>query len=159
MTTPLSDSTLAIAQRFFEILDLNKATLGIQDVWFGDQDNVPRTPSVCVEPGVKRRELQGIPDMTLNTIDTFFLVYHSPVGETQQARRDTIQFAEGIERYLHINHLNLFAADGSQLTIHGFCSDMDPGYAYKGSTSPGRGTLYNAVQITWTSTTKTRLRE
>ncbi len=151
MTTPLSDSTLEIADRFYVILDDAKGSLNLADVFFGDQDMVPRTPALCVEPGVKRRELQGVPDTTLNLIDTFFLIYHSPIIESQQARRDTIAFAEAIETYLHLNHLRLFSSGGDQLTIHGHCSDLDPGFAYKDKTK------YNAVQMTWTSTTKTRL--
>ncbi len=152
MTYPLTDSTLVVAQRFFEILDLQKATLGLQDVWFGDQNALPHTPSVCVEPGVKRRDLQGVPDMTLVDIDTYFLLYHSPIISSQVSRREAVAFAEGIESYLHKNHLRLFAADGTtQLTIHGFCTDLDPGIAFKNNTK------YHAVQITWTSRTKTSL--
>lgn len=152
MTQPLTDSTLVVANRFYDILDASKATLGIADVWFGDQTNVPRTPTLCVEPGVKQRELHSAQNMTLNNIDTFFLIYHSTLNTTQQvSRRDVVEFAEAIETFLHTNHLRLFSAGGEQLTIHGFCTDMDPGFAYK------EKTLYNAVRMTWTSMSKTRL--
>lgn len=149
----LSDSTLEIAERWFEILDEIKEAFHIKDVWFGDQELLPRTPCIAVEPGTERRELAGIPDMTQMRIDTTFFVYHSVVGmEQQQARRDSIKFAENIKHYLHVNHIRLFSKDATrQLTIHGFCTDFDPGYSYK------QRTLYNAVQMTWTSLTKTSL--
>jgi hypothetical protein len=156
MTSPysqLTGSTLELAERFYEILDLAKAELGIADVWFGDQNIVPRVPAVCVEPGVERRELQGVPDMVLMRIDTGISLYHSKVDRTQQvARRECVLFAENIKRFLHVNHLRIFSADGTrQMTIHGFCTELDPGYAFM------QGSRYNAVQMVWTSTTKESL--
>lgn len=149
----LSDSTLEVANRFVEILEAAKAELGITDVWFGDQILVPRTPALCVEPGQLRRQLEGVPDMARNTIETGFYLYHSKVDKTQQqARRDSVMFAERVVNYLHVNHLRLFSKDGlQQLTIHGYCTELDPGYTYR------QGTLYNAVQMIWQSTSKTSL--
>jgi hypothetical protein len=152
MTQPLTDSTLVIADRFYTILNANKVSLGLEDVWFGDQDLLPRTPALCVEPGVKRRELSAAQNMTLNTIDTHFLLYYSEIVEIQQQRRATVAFAEAIETFLHQNHQTLLAVGGQQLTIHGLCTDMDPGYAVK------KDRYFSAVIITWTSTTKTRLK-
>lgn len=149
----LSASTRVIARRWQAILDANKVALGIQDVFFGDQLMVPHTPAICVEPGRKRRNLEGVPDMTRMEIDTTFYVYHSKVdSEKQQARDDCIKFAEDVEDYLHVNHLRLFDLAGTQqLTIHSYCTDFDPGYSFK------RNTWYHAVQMTWTNLTKVSL--
>jgi hypothetical protein len=149
----LSDSTLEVALRFHEILDLAKAELGLKDVWFGDQTLLPRTPCVTIEPGRERRALQGVPDMTLMEIDTGIILYHSKVSnEQQQARIDCNDVAQRIKNYLHVNHIRLYSKDGTrQLTIHGFCTELDPGYAAR------PGTLYNAVSMVWTNTTKTSL--
>lgn len=151
----LSNSTLVIAKRYQEILTAAKVTLGLQDVWFGDQSIVPRTPAVCIEPGLKRRNFDGVPDMTMMNIDTIILLYHSQVivnGGQQQARSDAITFAEDIEEFLHVNHPRLFNATATQqLTIQGFCTDFDPGYSYKSRS------LYHAVQMTWTNLTKVSL--
>lgn len=148
----LSDSTLEVADRFFEILDLAKAELGIADVWFGDQ-SVPRVPAICIQPGSETRQLAGIPDMTQMMIDTGILLYHSRVDRSQQiAYRECISFAQRIKNYLHVNHLRLYSKDGArQLTIHGFCTNFDPGYVYQDRTR------YNAVQMVWSSLTKTSL--
>jgi len=149
----LSDNTLEVANRFFEILDLAKAELGVTDVWFGDQLTVPRVPALCVEPGAERRQLEGIPDMTRMTIETGFFLYHSKVDRSQQvARRECVAVAQRIKNYLHVNHIRLYSVDGSQqLTIHGFCTELDPGYAVRGDNR------YNAVQMVWSSLTKTSL--
>lgn len=148
----LSDSTLEIANRIFEILDDAKAELGLADVWFGDT-TPPRVPALCVEPGNKRRQLRGVPDMTEMVIDTGLLIYYARVDQSdQQARRACIAFGERVENYLNVNHLRLISKDGSrQLTIHGFCTDFDPGYAYKPNTR------YHAINMVWSSLTKTSL--
>jgi len=155
MTSPyaLSASTRVIARRWQAIIEANKATFGIVDVWFGDQTMLPHTPSLCVEPGIKRRRLEGVPDMTTMEIDTTFIIYHSPVdSDNQQARDDSILFAEDVEEYLHLNHLILFDAGGTnQLTVHSYCTDFDPGYSFKVKT------LYNAVRMTWTNLVKVSL--
>src|SRR5687768_7370388 len=99
-TEPLTQSSEVIARRFYRIARNNKYTLGFADVWFGDQRMLPRTPSLCVEPGIAKRELAAAQNRTLNEIDTIFLIYHSPVSEMQNARRETIQVAENFVRYL-----------------------------------------------------------
>lgn len=150
--TTLTDSTLIIANRMFEIVDEAKAFLGISDVWFGDQQALPRTPSLCVEPGMKKRTLQGVPNMPLTNIDTIFLLYHSKVDIDQQTtRRDCIKVAEDVELYLHQHCDPLLASNGSQLTIQGMITEADPGYSYKSRST------YNAVQMTFTSQVKVNL--
>lgn len=152
----LSGRTLTIANTFFDILNGAKLTLNLADVWFGDQSILPRTPALCVEPGVKRRDLKRVQFSTDNNIDTYLLLYHSKLGpETDQQveRRKCVEFAENIEEFMHINHIRLFDTYNNQLTIDTHCTDLDPGFSYKS------GTLYNAVRMTWTSLTKTYLQQ
>jgi hypothetical protein len=158
VTGPLTSSSRVIAQRLHRIIFNNRAQLGfLGGVWFGDQRMLPRTPSVCIEPGIARRDLSGAQNRTLNEIDTIFLIYHSPVSEQQNARRETIEVAENLVRYLERNHLRLYTARSNnpedQLTIHGHAIEVDPGFAAK------QNTLYHAVQVTWRSTTKTWLQQ
>jgi hypothetical protein len=152
-TQPLTDRTLIVAQRFHRIAKNYKATLGFESVWFGDQRMLPRTPSLCVEPGRVARELYATQNRTTNEIDTTFLIYHSPVSEKQTARAEAIGLAEYFVHYMELNHLRLYAASGAQLTVHGHCMDLDPGFTYK------QGTLYHAVQVNWRSITKTWLQQ
>lgn len=156
MAELLTDSILVVADRVYTILNAVKGTLTygsitLQDVWFGDQLLLPRTPALCVQPGIMRRPLAGVPAQTENMIDTTLLLYHAKVDEQQTALRETIGLAEVIEKYLHINHLQLLNASGDRLTTHSFVTEKDPGYVYRS------GTLYHAVQMNWYSLTKTRL--
>lgn len=157
MADKLTDDPLVIADRIYTLLQAARVTLGFPElgVWFGDQELVPQTPAICVEPGTLNADLEGVPDRTFNRIECYLLIYHSKVLiDTQQnARRETLQFAGTVRRWLHDNHLQLLDANGDRLVIHGFVTFFDPGYAYK------RRTLYNAVQMTWTGITKTNLRQ
>lgn len=157
MADNMTASVLTISKRIYDLLVLDKVTLGLQDVWYGDQQLLPGTPALCVEPGMKRRPLDGVPDLTRNAIDTSILIYHSQLldataGGQQKVRQDTIAVAEAVETWLHQNHLQLLDASGDRITIHSWVTEFDPGYAYK------NGTLYHAVMMTWSSITKTRLR-
>lgn len=159
MAQNLTDSLLTTSVRIYDLLVANAASLGLvgptlTNVWYGDQLNLPETPAVCVEPGTKTRELRGVPDMTENGLDIHLFLYHTAVGGEQQvSRRDCIEFAEAIERFLNVNHLNMTNSIGEQIIIHGFVRSLDAGYQYKNGT-----TLYNAVHMIWTGLTKTSLR-
>ena len=152
MSQVLSDSVLTLSQRLYDIATANKATWGVQDVWYGDQVNLPRTPALCIEPGRKTRQFAGAPDMTDNNFDVFFLLYHGAVRETQTTRKEAITCAEAIEKYFQVNHFNLANASGDQIALFGYFREVDPGYVYK------NGTLYSAVRMTWNGYTKTSLR-
>lgn len=82
-------------------LETNKAALGLQDVFYGDQDRIPRTPAACVEPGEKRRELNGAPRRTMVTFVIYILVYHNPVKTVEAIRNDLTALAELIETLIH----------------------------------------------------------
>jgi len=156
MADALTDSNLVIADRIFTLLDAAKASLTydsvtVQDVWFGDQNLVPRTPALCVVPGFARFELHAAQAMTENRIETYFMLYHGPVSEEQQSLRRTVGLANVIMTWLHRNHLQLYAANGDRLTVHNHVAEMEPGFAYKPKT------LHHAVRMTWISITKTRL--
>lgn len=161
---PMPDSALIIAERFYQIALTHRFALGFYGgVFFGDQMMLPGTPALCVEPGTLKQDLKGAQNRTENNIDTYFLIYHAPISEKQNARRETIEVAEGLKSFLHRNYLRLYTAPvaiGSpeqdlnrQLTVHGHCVETDPGYQYK------QGTMYNAVQMTWRSISKTWLQQ
>lgn len=156
MADALTDSNLVISERILTLLDAAKASLTydgitVQDVWYGDQGILPRTPSLCVIPGFARFELHAAQAMTENLIDTYFMLYHSPVSEQQQSLKRTVGLGNEVKTWLHRNHLQLYAANGDRLTVHNHIIELDPGFAYKEST------LHHAVRMTWRSVTKTRL--
>lgn len=121
----------------------------VQAVFYGDQDRIAVTPTVCVEPSDKTRELSGAPNMTENTFEIFILVYHNKVQDNQLTRKEVDQVAYEIEQLLH-QDLQLKVAGVPKL-IHGFVMRNESGYVFKG------GTLYRTARLTYRGKNKTSL--
>lgn len=161
MADNMSDDVLVISDRLYTVINAAKATLSyvgtrtvtLQDVWYGDDDTAPTTPCLVVEPGILRSPLAGVPSQVQNSIDVELLLYHATLNVSKaESRRETIGLAQVIRNWLHQNHLNLQNATGDRIVVHGWVTTLEPGYAYKA------GTLHNAVQMTWTGISKTRLK-
>jgi hypothetical protein len=143
MTT---DSLETITQTIVSLLE-DHTELGFEDVFYGDQDLIPRTPAAAVESAGLARELQGIATggMTRNELSVYIFVYHCPIQSAQKTRKECDQFAEQVQRLLH-NDVTL-----GGLVIHGFCNNSEPGVAVRG------GAAMRAHRITWMGISKTRL--
>jgi hypothetical protein len=119
------------------------------DVFYGDQDRLPHTPSICVEPGDASYELAGLPNMTENLLEVFILVYHNQVQDLQQTRLETDELASQIRRLLH-QDLQLQVVGGPLLT-HGYVRAHESGYTYK------QKTLYRSARLVYVGKNKTSL--
>jgi hypothetical protein len=133
----LTGSLELVCQYLFELLEANKDILQLEDVFYGDQDKLPRTPAACVEPGEKDRELKGAQRMTRVTFRIYVLIYHSAVTSPQSNRRSADRTAEAIEGLIHSDPRM------GGLVIHGFCTNVSSGYANR------TGTLVRASRITF----------
>lgn len=157
---PLTARLSVVSQR---IVDLIQASLvnnedffrpAVQDVYYGDQVKIPRSPSICVDPRQKTRTWPPQPSLMseiLFEVDLF--IYHARVDGTQTVKLECDQLSEAIEEWLNINHLNLAAADGNQLIIHGHVVENESGVSYKS------GSLFHANRLLWRAISKTRLTE
>ena len=121
----------------------------VLDVWYGDQDRIPRTPAVCVEPGDKQRALAGVPNMTENEFEVFILVYHNKAQDNQLTRKEVDQIGYDIELLVH-QDLQL-TNGGAPNMIHGFIRSHESGYTYKSNT------LYRTARLTYYGKNKTSL--
>ena len=140
-----TDSLETFTQAVFDLLTGHASDLGVQDVFFGDQAKIPSVPSVCVDPLNKRRELQGVPRMTLNTMQVHVIIYHARVADVQVTSRESLQVAEGVEALLHSD------AQLGGLCFHSMCSAVEAGYSTRS------GTLYRSTRITFEGESKTSL--
>lgn len=147
-----------VGRRIYDLLNTAsaKATLmGTSEasVFYGDQDKLPTTPTVCIETGNTNKPLSGIKQMVTATHTCYVLVYHSKVQDVQDNRYQAEQVGEAIAGFLDAN-LELKTPNGAGTdpkVIHGHCIDIDPGYAIKDRT------LYQAVRITWQGISKYQL--
>ena len=150
MTNPYSDVANGklglFCQKVFDLLEANKVPLGLADVFYGDQQQIPRTPAACVEPDGKRRILQGVPRRTENTFGLYVLLYISEISQSvQDNARESIEFAERVEDLLHADP----TLDG--LLIHSFCVEVEPGYRMR------KDTRFRACRIKFEGINKTVL--
>lgn len=143
-----------VADRIYDIILANKVALSFDDVFYGDQEQLPQAKSCCVEPVVVNREMAGAPDMVLNKFTVGILVYLARVQDIQTTRAECDALAAGVENLLH-TFLNLEDAShtpNSDIVIQGWVAENLSGYSYKGSR------LLRSARLTWTGMSKTSLR-
>lgn len=110
------------------LLTDNMAQLGLLDVFYGDQDYLPRNPCASVEPNKKTQELKGAPRRVLIELGLYVILYVSAISDTQANRRDADRLSEDVEALLHLD-----AQCGGQV-IHSMVTSNESGWATKGST-------------------------
>lgn len=134
---------------------VNVPMVNIDDIFYGDQDKLPRVPAVCLEPGNVVRDLDGVATrgMVRNNFSVAIFVYHVNM-EVQQTRMQVDEIGEAIQTLLHANlQLKVGGTDPQDETvIHGFVTGFQSGYTFR----QPKG-LYRSVMMTWEGTTKTRL--
>lgn len=140
-----ADKPSVVTQAVFDLWNTNKLTLGLADVWYGDQELNPRTPSVSVESGTYNRELQGAQNATVNHFIVESTLYVARIGDNQANLKASEQLAEAMMDLIH-QDLNL-----GGLVYYGFVTTITPGVVRKGNS------LMRATRITWEGDSKTRL--
>lgn len=144
------DSYASFAKITHDLLETNKAGLNLQAVYFGDQARIPVTPAACVEPGGKRRALNGLPRRTEVNLTCYVLVYHYRLATVEEIREDLEFHAEQIETFLH-GYPQLVDIAGSPRVVHCMITDIDTGYSTK------RNSLFRASRLTFEATSQVQL--
>lgn len=123
MTLSITDNTSVLAGYIRDLIEANKVSLGIKQVLFGNQNDIPYTPTVVVTPGIKRRELRGVAapgGRTINRMQVFVLVMTSKVGDEATERMNVDKLSEAVEKLLHTD------VQMGGLIIHGFVNNWTP---------------------------------
>jgi hypothetical protein len=142
----VSDSLVEVTQHMVNLLE-EATQLGFEDVFYGDQEMIPRTPAIAVEPIGMTREASGIRTGggTLNTFTIHSYVYHCPIQSPQVTRRESDQLAEEVQRIYHAD------VTLGGLVVHGYCTNSESGVAVRG------GEMLRVHRITWMGISKTGL--
>jgi hypothetical protein len=119
-------------------------TLNLKDVFWGDQELIPRFPAATVEPIQMERTMDGVPLMTVNNHSLYIYIYHCHVLLPQMTDRECIQHAEEIIAFLHKD------TQMSDTVIQGWVKKYEPGQAVRNNNE-----LLKATRITWEGLTKT----
>lgn len=132
----LTDSLLTVSKYIETMLTTNQGPLGLQDVFFGDQTRIPRTPAACVEPGDKNRTLNGIPRRTQVDFTIYIILYLYRVKDAEAVREESDLVAEAIETLIHTD-----ARLGGHV-IDSIVTSVESGYQQKGNS------LFRASRLT-----------
>lgn len=144
----LTDRTTVLATYIQGLINTNKVTLGIDEVLYGDHENLAKATIAVVNSGSKDRRISGVAmsgGMTTNMMRVLITLYNSKVGPEAVERLRVDDLAEDVEALLH--------ADTTMggLIIHGFVETMDPGYRFKS------GSMFRVTQMIFVGQSKTRL--
>lgn len=132
----LTDSLLTVAKHIESILVAQQLALNVKDIFFGDQERIPRTPAVCVEPGEKRREYNGAPRRTQVDLTVYLIVYHYRIKDTQSIREENDLLAEAIETLIHTD------CRLGGYVVNSLVTSVESGYQVKGNS------LFRASRLT-----------
>jgi hypothetical protein len=130
---PFTVKPSVLAQYFIDFFDTRRNTYGLKDVFYGDQEYIPESPTVCVEPVVLTRELVGVPHRMDNDFGVGVLCYAADPMGNQAAQRDADSLAESIAHDIDIDGLP-DSSGGTRfggLVVHGFVSEYRYGYVVK----------------------------
>jgi hypothetical protein len=145
----LTDRLTVVAQGIIDILERDKAELGIEDVFYGDQSLINGAAVVCVEPGVLQRELAGggASNRTENILTVFILVYiiGFAKGSNESIRKENDELGERIATRLHED------PQLGGLVNSSFIHSIESGYRLRGDQT------HRTARLTWQGTSKTYL--
>jgi hypothetical protein len=141
----LTDQVAVVAQYVHDLLEENKVDLGLVDIWYGDQDKIPRQPAACVEAGPKSRDLNGAPRRTSVLMDVYVIIYHEHVTDSEENQKKSEQLAQRVEDFLHQD------AQLNGLVIHSMVTTNEPGYVRRG------GAQVKASRLTFQCTSQKML--
>lgn len=96
-----TDSLETFAAAIQNLITVNQTSLGIADIWYGQQHKIARTPTVEIITGQKVRTLAGAPRRMKNMFEVFVMVHAGMVQDVQANLHQAGQLAESIETVLH----------------------------------------------------------
>jgi hypothetical protein len=137
----LTDDIVLVANALKNILaPSNKPILGLRDVFYGDQERIPRNPAICIETSDTVRELNGAPRRVAVRMTIYLMVYHNSLKAGAAGQREqNDQLAVDLQTELH-KDIN---KDLGGLIIHGFCTQAESGWQQK------ENALWQATRITY----------
>lgn len=152
----MSDFTISpvvLTDKLVEKIKSWAGELEIEDVWYCDQQKIPKTPAVCVEPGILSRQLQGDPMQTLNTFTIVLIVYGAGLQDLQETQREVDDLCDRLAAKVNLESTpgNLGGSQMDGLVIYGMVSEHQYGYAVRSNK------LMRANRLVWTGMNKTGL--
>lgn len=136
MTSPLSISAADYCLALKALVELNSNALGVRDTYYGDQERIATTPTVCIDSESKDKnlELKGAGRFVTPNLTASVILYHAPVTSTEVGRLECDRFIEAVETLIDSNRTLSIVNDGNDLVIHSYISRIEFGYFRKNGT-------------------------
>src|SRR2546423_13035752 len=102
--SPPTGSLYTVTDYLFNLITAAAPTLTpipLADVFYGDQQKIPRTPAVCVFGTDKMRELQGAPRRIHNVFEIYVHLYVFKVTDASTHWRMADHLAEALAGVIH----------------------------------------------------------
>lgn len=144
-----TDNDVVMATAIRDLILANAATLLLDDVLYGNHNNIPRASAAVITPGGHRRQLAGVSapgGRTENTLMCDIALHWSKVGDEEAERRAVDERAYEVEKLLHAD------TTLGGLVIHGFVQQVE-----RGETLMANNSMFRSVRLFYAATTKTYL--
>lgn len=143
-----TEYTSVLAKAIYDKLVLNQTALALADVLYGNHNDIPRSPTVVVIPGLKTRQLVGVQGpggRVENDLIVYIDIHDSKVKDETTQRLVLDKKAEEVEKKIHED------VTMGGLIIHGFVHSWDPGQAFFQSGE------FRSVRLTYSGRSRTLL--
>lgn len=95
------------AKGLHDLIDSNMALLGVEALFYGDQDKLPRGVVVCVEPFYKTNNIKASSWVADQEFEAHVYVYVARIDSVQTNRDVCDRLAEEVEDLIHKNMATL----------------------------------------------------
>ncbi|HEY9660603.1 MAG TPA: hypothetical protein V6C65_19275 [Allocoleopsis sp.] len=143
-----NDDTV-VADFLFNLINTNKVTLGLNEVYYGNQTMIPVANAAVITPGGKSRVLSGVQGpggQTTNTLNVIIAVHRSKVGVEDTERHAVDNIATAVERLVHQD------VTCGGIIIHGMIDDVS-----RGESPLANGSMFRSVVMSFSGETKLSL--
>jgi hypothetical protein len=144
-----TDDDTVVAEAIFDLLEANKATLLLDDVLYGNHNNIPRASGAVVTALGNTRTLAGVSapgGRTENTLNVEIDLHWSKVGDEATERRAADARGTALSKKLHED------TTLGGIVIHGFVVTI-----HRGETIMADNSMFRSVRLMYSATTKTYL--
>ena len=146
---PHTDDDTVLAQAIFDLVEINKIEIQLDDVLYGNHILIPHASAAIVIPMGKARQLAGVSapgGRTTNQLMISIALHWSKVGDESTERKACDSRATALERLLHTD------VTMGGIIIHGFVTSAE-----RGETSFANNSMFRSVIMTYVGQTKTYL--
>jgi len=102
---PVTNKVSEIAEYLVDLISQNKTALGVDEVYYGDQQKLNAGVVVCIEPDEKITTLKGHPRVMRVEFSLQIFVYHAMLQSAIASRRANDKCAEAIETLIHEHYI------------------------------------------------------